>query len=198
MKVGDVEGVQVLQDNQVIGRTDSAGKLFVPDMRAYYDNVIAINDRDIPIDYSISRFIKFISPPLRSGSCIVFDVARLHPVAGRLVVEVNGEVKPLEYAAVTMPVNGRDIAFQTGTNGEFYFDADSIGLSRAGSPGENGCTALSDAASSWLPPGIYRASATHIGKVYQFEITIPKPNGFLDLGTIRVHGTPTSGSGLGR
>ncbi len=50
VKTGDIEGVKVLLNSQEIGTTDSSGKLFIPTLGSYYQNQVAINDKDITMD----------------------------------------------------------------------------------------------------------------------------------------------------
>jgi outer membrane usher protein FimD/PapC len=53
VRVGGLEGVRVYRNGQEIGRTDGAGKVFVPDLSSYYENQVSIDDRDVPMEYSI-------------------------------------------------------------------------------------------------------------------------------------------------
>lgn len=122
VKVGELEGVRVYAANQEIGRTDRSGRVFIPALSSYHDNQISINDKDIPIDYSISEVMRYVSPPFRSGSYIKFDVTKLQFVTGRLKIRINGTVSPAEFYEVRMTVEGKEIIFPTGKDGEFYLE----------------------------------------------------------------------------
>jgi len=159
VKVGSLEGVRVYQSNQEIGRTDSSGRVFVPNLGSYYDNQVSIADKDIPIDYSIKEVIKYISPPLRSGSIINFEVAKFQAITGTLKIKIDKEVLPVEFYEVSMMVDGKEITFPTGKGGEFYF--------------EN------------VKPGKYSASFEYKEKKCLFDIIIPRMDEMLvDLGGI--------------
>lgn len=159
VKVGSLEGVRVYQSNQEIGRTDSSGRVFVPNLGSYYDNQVSIADKDIPIDYSIKEVIKYISPPLRSGSIINFEVAKFQAITGTLKIKIDKEVLPVEFYEVNMMVDGKGMTFPTGRGGEFYF--------------EN------------VKPGKYSASFEDKEKKCLFDIIIPKTDEMLvDLGGI--------------
>lgn len=148
VRVGDLEGVRVYQNNQEIGRTDKKGRVFLPDLGSYYENQISINDKDIPIDYSLPEVVKYVSPPLRSGSFIPFEARKIQAISGMLNIRLEGEARPVEFHEVRMTVEGKEIAFPTGKGGEFYL--------------EN------------IRPGSYGASVGYNGKTCFFEMTIPE------------------------
>jgi outer membrane usher protein len=157
--VGELEGVREYRDNQEIGRTGAHGTLFVPNMNSYTDNQIAISDKDIPINYSISNVLQLVSPPLRSGSLIQFDATRIQAITGILKVRHDNEDKPVEYREVTLVIDGKQVDFPTGKGGELYL--------------EN------------IKAGHYAASFTYAGQTCSFELTIPGSEEVLiDLGEV--------------
>ena len=159
VKVDDLKGVRVYNNSQEIGRTDSSGKVFVPNLNSYYDNQISISDRDIPIDYAISEVLKYVSPPLRSGSYIEFSAARFQAITGKISIEVDREAKPVEFYEVKMMVADQEITFPTGKEGEFYL--------------EN------------IKPGSYRTSFIYMEKSCFFDIIIPESiEMIIDLGDL--------------
>lgn len=159
VKVNELAGIRVYQNNEEIGRTDSSGKVFVPNLGSYYENQVSINDKDIPIDYSLPEVIKYVSPPLRSGSFIKFEATKFQAITGMLKIKINGEVKPVEFYEVRMVVDGKEITFPTGKGGEMYI--------------EN------------IKPGKYKASFDYMGKICLFDIIIPKTDEMIiDLGGI--------------
>ena len=115
--VGSLEGIRVYHNNQEMGRTDGRGKLFLPSLGSYYENQISIADKDVPIEYSLREVLKVVSPPLRSGSRIPFEVKRFQAVTGTLGWRRDGEWKPAEYVEVRLPAEGKEIAFPTGKGG---------------------------------------------------------------------------------
>jgi outer membrane usher protein len=148
VKVGELEGIRVYQSNQEIGRTDSSGKVFIPTLNSYYENQISINDKDIPIEYSLSEIVKYVSPPLRGGAVVKFDVEKIQAITGMLRITVNGEVRPAEFYEVSMIVDDEKFIFPTGKYGEFYI--------------EN------------IKPGRYKASFEFMGKQCSFDIIVPE------------------------
>lgn len=159
VKVGDLKGVQVFLNNQDMGRTGSSGKVFVPNLSSYYDNQISINDKDIPMEYTLSEVTKYVSPPLRSGSYVEFGAKRIQAFMGSLKVRIGEALKPVEYGEFTLLIEGKEILFPTGKGGEFYL--------------EN------------LRPGKYRGQLRFLDKDRFLDITIPKSDEVLvDLGEV--------------
>ncbi|MEK6696150.1 MAG: fimbria/pilus outer membrane usher protein, partial [Candidatus Deferrimicrobiota bacterium] len=159
VSVGGLEGIRVYHNNQEMGRTDGRGKLFLPSLGSYYENRISIADKDVPIEYSLREVLKVVSPPLRSGSRIPFEVKRIQAVTGTLGLRRDGEWKPAEYVEVRLPVEGREIAFPTGKGGEFYVED--------------------------LGPGTHVATVEQEGKRCLFEMKVPATDDMIvDLGRL--------------
>jgi len=159
VSVGGLEGIRVYHNNQEMGRTDGRGKLFLPSLGSYYENQISIADKDVPIEYSLREVLKVVSPPLRSGSRIPFEVKRFQAVTGTLGLRRDGEWKPAEYVEVRLPAEGKEIAFPTGKGGEFYVED--------------------------LGPGTHPAYFEQEGERCRFEMTVPATDDLIvDLGRL--------------
>jgi outer membrane usher protein FimD/PapC len=157
VKVGELQGVRVYQNGQEIGRTDRKGRVFLPNLGSYYENHVSISDKDIPIDYSLSEVVKYVSPPLRSGSLIPFEATKFQAITGTLHLKLEGETRPVEFHEVSLDVEGKGISFPTGKGGEFYL--------------EN------------VAPGSYKASFVYKGRTCAFEVRIPASDELIiDLG----------------
>ena len=138
IKVGDIEGVRAYVNNQRIGKTDSKGVVFVPVLNSYYDNQVSIDSSDVPMDYRMESAMKFVSPPLRSGSCLSFDVRKAVSTQGVLKAQTSDGVKPIEFQDVSLQTGAGTITFPTGRDGDFYFEE----VQSPAATGE-GCAALS-------------------------------------------------------
>ncbi len=148
VKVGDLKGVRVYLNSQEIGKTNSRGKVLIPNLGSYYDSQISISDKDVPMDYTLSEVMKYVNPPLRSGSYIEFKATKFQAFTGMLKLRKEGELKPLEYIEFKMIVDGKELTFPTGKGGEFYF--------------EN------------INPGKYHGEFIYLDKKYLFAIILPK------------------------
>ncbi|MBR8397395.1 fimbrial biogenesis outer membrane usher protein [Burkholderia cenocepacia] len=71
-----VAGIPVLHENRVIGTTDRAGHLLVPDLNAYQNNQVAIDSMKLPADARIARTSMTVVPQARSGVVAHFGVSR--------------------------------------------------------------------------------------------------------------------------
>jgi outer membrane usher protein len=142
-------GVRVYQNHREIGRTPENGTLFVPNLGSFLDNVISIDHRDVPIEYSIATTERVISPPFRSGSLVLFPLKRMQGVAGRLVrMGVEGRVEPLTHYQARITVAGVERAFALGSDGGFYLED--------------------------IPPGRHDGSALGAGPPCRFALEVPE------------------------
>jgi len=101
--------VRVLSENRDAGKTDSAGKLLVPDLRAFDVNHIAIDPTDIPSDSSIDVVARDVRPQDRSGIVVKFPVRVSRGALLRLVDAAGtplpvGSTATLRSTGVTVPV----------------------------------------------------------------------------------------------
>lgn len=157
VKVGELPGVGVFVNGQSMGKTDSRGQVFIPSLSSYFDNEVSIAPDTVPIEYSIPATRKKISPSLRSGSVIDFDVTKIQAFTGKLQYVQDGVAKPVEFQEISFSAGGKVFTLQTGRGGEYYV--------------EN------------LKPGSYPATAEVQGKLCQFDLKIPKSDEtFVDLG----------------
>lgn len=161
VEVGKLPGIRIYQSAQEVGRTNSQGRIFLPNLGSYQVNRVALDDRDIPIEYTIGEKEVNIAPPLRSGSLIRFNVRRMQALTGYLRVKVGLELRPVEYLDLTVTARGKSEIFPTGKGGEVYL--------------EN------------LQPGSYRASFDYDGRLCEFQLSVPDSQEMLiELGELDV------------
>jgi outer membrane usher protein len=115
-------GVRVYHNGQDVGRTDEAGRLLVPALASFIDNPVAIEDRDLPLEYNVRRTVRTLSPPFRGGAVARFDAKVAAGVSGRLYRRTAAGLEPLEYHEAHLWIAGKHVAFPTGSGGEFYFE----------------------------------------------------------------------------
>jgi outer membrane usher protein FimD/PapC len=113
-----VEGVRVYHNGEEVGRTDAAGEAFVPGVSAFLNNLIAIDDKDVPMEYSMRAVSDTIAPAFRSGTLVEFAVRRSLGVVGRLQ---RGEAA-IEYRTGRLQIGNASQPLQTGAQGEFYLE----------------------------------------------------------------------------
>jgi outer membrane usher protein FimD/PapC len=161
VEVGKTPGVLAYCNNQEIGRTDKTGKVVIPNLGAYDENFITINDQDIPVNYHLTQVKRYVSPPFRSGTLIRFNAFKIQALTGLLKIQVGDAEKPLEFYEMAIKVPGKDMTYPTGRGGEFYV--------------EN------------VPPGRYPVEFFYEHKPRRFMLTVPDSDEMIvDLGEMRV------------
>jgi outer membrane usher protein len=149
VRVPGVEGVRAFASHQEIGKTGRSGDLLVPDLQAYYGNLLDIADGDIPLQYAVSNVGMTLAPPYRGGAVALFEVQRVQRVLGKIVIA--GQDRPHAYGELTVTgTDGRSYGSPIGADGAFYF--------------EN------------LPTGAYVAAAELRGAQCVFTLEVPKTN----------------------
>lgn len=142
-----VPGIRVRRSNAEIGVTDASGSVFVPNIGSYQVNEVALDPKDLPLDYSIAKSAQKIRPPLRSGVIARFDVLRVRAVTGVLKLKRDGSVTPLENYEILLTGDKGSARVSTIRGGDFYI--------------EN------------LAPGQYSADVKVQDAMCRFRITVP-------------------------
>jgi outer membrane usher protein len=159
VKVGDLGDVRVNYSNNEVDTTNSSGEVIVPDLTSYYYNDISIDDKDIPVNYEIREIRQYVSPPLRGGSIVSFDIVKLQGFVGRFFIMDKGVKKAAEYWGLNIQIDDELREYIIGKKGEFYF--------------EN------------LPAGRYPATLFWQEKRCPFDITIPDSTDIMvDMGEV--------------
>ncbi len=159
VKINDLEGVRVYYYGNEVDRTDEQGEAIIPNLRSFHDNRIDIESRDIPINYTIPSLTQYISPSYRSGSSVEFNVSKIQGIVGTVIIMVDGNRIPAEFAAMHIRTEDNIVEGLVGTEGEFYL--------------EN------------IPSGKYMAELVYRDKKCKFSIIIPESEEMLiDLGEI--------------
>lgn len=190
VQVGALEGVQVSHNGQRIGRTDREGRILLPEINAYYDNQISIDDKDVPFNYALPGVEQYFSPPARSGSCVVFDVQKSQPVTGHLYFENAGALQPLEYRELELiDAQGNQQTIPSGRGGEFYFDPREFKSAGEALPLASGCKNLPQGKESLAVSRVYSAKIRMNDKEHDFVLQIPLSEDlFIDLGQVIIAG----------
>jgi outer membrane usher protein len=161
VRVPGVKGVRAYSSHQEVGTTGRTGDLLVPDLHAYYANILDVADNDIPLQYAVPDVNQTLALPYRGGAVAVFDVQKIQRVVGAIRMADKGEDRIPTYGELVVTVNGRELTSPVGSSGRFYFED--------------------------LPAGAHAAVVKDTsGKECAFTITVPSSNGTLvNLGTLR-------------
>ena len=197
VKVGELEDVPVMVNNQVITRSRKDGFALLPTLGSYSTNQVSIVDDDIPMDYDISGSLFFVSPLPRSGVCLDMSVHKFRALSGRLMVAADdGEVKPVEFYEAHLKVDGLAVTFPTGTGGEFYIDTKDLKElvakpdGREASDEELVCPIKKNGDGAYSPDevlgsGTYKAEFKYNGILCRADLVVPVSDApVVDLGTV--------------
>jgi outer membrane usher protein FimD/PapC len=115
-------GVEILLNNQVQGRTDAQGRLFIPQVGSFGRQDVGVNDRQVDMRYTLSQKVRSITPPSRSGTVVQFGARRERAVAGMAWIVAGGQKKAVDLRAWTMTGATGQFTVQTGRDGDFYVE----------------------------------------------------------------------------
>lgn len=118
VRVADYPNVSVLQDNQVVARTDSSGYAVLPRLRAYDRNTIAVNQNDVPLDAIIQKPSLVAVPYFRSGVLLDFPIRRVRAGVLRVTNEHGEDVPSGSLARIA----GGTEEFPVALRGEVYLN----------------------------------------------------------------------------
>ena len=122
VRVPQVKGVRGFASNQEVGRTNADGNLLIPDLEAYYGNILRIADEDVPLSYSVGATRLTLAPPFRGGAVARFAVKVTRRITGSVrIVTAAGERVPA-HGRLTVRVDRRVEISPVGNDGEFYFE----------------------------------------------------------------------------
>jgi outer membrane usher protein len=109
-------GIRVLANNQYIGMTDRHGVAIVPNLPAYNNSVIALDDKDLSLDLDVDLSQKTIVPMPRSGVFLNFKAKPNRGAVLRMVTD-DGDSLPVGAQAT---VNGREGSYEVVLRGELF------------------------------------------------------------------------------
>ena len=117
-----IPNVRVYLNQQESGRTDAAGRAFLPRVVSYVENHVGIDDRDVPIEHALEEKGRTLVPYSRSGTVVTFKAPLTRAISGTLAWRRAGRPAPAEFVMIVLAVDGRELEVPTGRGGEFYFE----------------------------------------------------------------------------
>jgi outer membrane usher protein FimD/PapC len=139
--------VEVSVNNQVQGRTDGRGQLFIPEVGAFGRQDVTINDKQLGMEYNLRQVRRTIAPPFRSGTVVNFGGTRMRAIAGFAWLLAGGRRTPIAARAWELTGPAGSFLVETASAGDFYL--------------EN------------VPPGTYEGALLHQGRSYSCRMTVP-------------------------
>ena len=118
VRIADYPNVRVLQDNQVVARTDKDGYAVVPRLRPYDRNQISLDARDLPMDAVLGSLKLDAVPYYRSGVLLDFPIKRVRAATMTVTLE-DGQSIP---SGAVAHVEGKQDEFPIALRGELYLE----------------------------------------------------------------------------
>lgn len=140
-------GVEVFLNSQPQGRTDAGGRLLIPQVSSFGRQELSVDERSLPIQYTLREPRRTIALPWRSGTVVDFGIERMRAVAGVARQVDGGQAAPVASRAWTMSGPAGRLVIETSPSGEFY---------------------LEDA-----PPGRYTGTLQGQGRSYACRLVVP-------------------------
>jgi outer membrane usher protein len=120
VKVDGLKDIEVLFQNQTVGKTDSNGEAFVPFLGSYTNNSLTINDLDLPFNVSLEKDTRNIVLPYRGGAMVRFSVEKIQQVIGSLFIVDGGERRPARLWGLKVQIGSEMRELPVGSDGQFY------------------------------------------------------------------------------
>ncbi|MCX7982832.1 MAG: fimbria/pilus outer membrane usher protein [Syntrophales bacterium] len=161
VKVGNIKDVTVKLNYQEAGKTDSRGISVLPYLKSNVDNYISIDDKKVPLHYSIKTVNQWINPGTRQGVFVPFDVIKTQAFMGKIIIREKNVSFPIENVNIKLRAHAQEHVIPVLNDGEFYF--------------EN------------IAPGLYEVEFLYKGNPARFTLRIPESEKFMvDMGVIEI------------
>lgn len=118
VQTGDIPGVPVLLENQVVAHTNSKGRALVRNLQSYQSNRISIDPLLLPLETSIGAVEQTVVPRSQGGVFVDFAVSRSHS-AILTIVQSDGTLMP---SWTPVEVVGMASRYVVGKRGEVFVE----------------------------------------------------------------------------
>lgn len=116
VRLPELDNVRVYVDNQLAGRTNKVGEVFIPRLHPYMPNHVSLDQLDLALDTEIDTLVLRPKPAWRSGVLIEFPVRRVASATLKLMKE-DGLAVPIGAVAT---FNSQPEIFSAGRDGLLY------------------------------------------------------------------------------
>ena len=159
IKTGGLKDVSITYFGNEIVRSNENGEAIIPVVRSFHNNRIGINEKDIPLDFSVERLNQNINPEYRSGIVLDFGLTRIRAMTGIIFTDTDNGQQALEHSNLKVVLPSRTLEGLIGHGGEFYI--------------EN------------VPPGQHKGLVDYMGSHCSINLDIPDTDDvLLDLGEL--------------
>jgi outer membrane usher protein len=115
VEVPGMANVPIKRSHQVVARTSSNGRAFLPGLLPWQDNELEIDPTDLPLDVVVGDVVKQVIPYSASGSIVRFEVRRARQA---LLILRQPDGKPVPVGTLVRLPDGTE--FSAGLRGEVW------------------------------------------------------------------------------
>ena len=112
-------GIPVKVQNSLVGTTDANGKIFIPSLLAYQNNIVSIDSSMLPANQRIASSRQTVVPYEKAGSSVSFDVQTINAWMLNLVDPTG---KPIDMGASVLDAAGLPLTV-VGFDGRVYVES---------------------------------------------------------------------------
>ncbi len=116
VSVGREPGVRVYHDRQLVGVTDSEGKVIVPGLRSFERNAISFEAEDLPLSVGFDQTELIVTPGYRTGHRVAFNATRPISLMAKII---DAEGQPLPAGASLINADTGEI-YPIGSDGAVF------------------------------------------------------------------------------
>jgi outer membrane usher protein len=158
-KVPGFRDMPIFSGGQFAGRTDGRDAAIVPNLDAYYDNSIGIDQLLDRLDLIVDDSTIKVRPRNMAGVVANFSLRRFHAYTGRIVTSRNGKPIDAVFGTLALKRAGHVVSSDLGSRGQFYVDSVEPGAYEATvTDGDGPCSFHLD-----LPAGADGVPVTSLG-----------------------------------
>lgn len=116
------EGVEISLNNQVQGRTDKDGKLFIPQVWSFTRQDVSVAEKQLGMEFSLRERRKTIVPGYRSGTVVEFGGRKVRAAAGMAWLVTPAGREPISARVINLSGKTGTVHLETGNAGDFYIE----------------------------------------------------------------------------
>lgn len=116
-KTGSVGNVPIYSSNQLIGRTNSKGKLLIPDIIPYVTTEVKMDETKMPLNTAFETATRTVTPKAHAGIILDFGV-RVVQSADMILVAPDDNIIEFDRQVIVEGLEGQDIF--TSYRGDVY------------------------------------------------------------------------------
>jgi outer membrane usher protein len=122
LEVPGAAGVRGYLNNREMGRTNSNGRLFIPNLLPHQSNRLSVAPEDLPADYELKAEEVTLAPPNRGGAVVTFPAKQVRFVRGWVERRKGSDFVAVKDGTLSVVTPEGNLVSPLGEHGEFELD----------------------------------------------------------------------------